>query len=79
MGTEARLRIMQLLMTAEPNGLVVGDIQSELDKGAPTALITARGLAFQIRVAFRSFCLSQPLQVRPRIGETAPPWRAASK
>jgi ArsR family transcriptional regulator len=31
MGTEARLRIMQLLMTAEPNGLIVGDIQSELD------------------------------------------------
>lgn len=31
MGTEARLRIMQLLMTAEPGGLVVGDIQSELD------------------------------------------------
>jgi ArsR family transcriptional regulator, arsenate/arsenite/antimonite-responsive transcriptional repressor len=31
MGTEARLRIMQLLMTAEPKGMVVGDIQSELD------------------------------------------------
>ena len=31
MGTEARLRIMQLLMTAEPRGLVVGEIQSELD------------------------------------------------
>ena len=31
MGTEARLRIMQLLMTAEPQGLIVGDIQSELD------------------------------------------------
>ena len=31
MGTEARLRIMQLLMRAEPKGLVVGDIQSELD------------------------------------------------
>jgi ArsR family transcriptional regulator len=31
MGTEARLRIMQLLMTAEPAGLVVGDIQSELE------------------------------------------------
>lgn len=31
MGTEARLRIMQLLLTAEPQGLVVGDIQSELD------------------------------------------------
>jgi len=31
MGTEARLRIMQLLMTAEPHGLIVADIQSELD------------------------------------------------
>jgi ArsR family transcriptional regulator, arsenate/arsenite/antimonite-responsive transcriptional repressor len=31
MGTEARLRIMQLLITAEPAGMVVGDIQSELD------------------------------------------------
>jgi ArsR family transcriptional regulator len=31
MGTEARLRIMQLLLSAHPNGLVVGDIQAELD------------------------------------------------
>jgi len=31
MGTEARLRIRQLLMTAEPHGLIVGDIQSELE------------------------------------------------
>ena len=31
MGAEARLRIMQLLMTAEPRGMVVGDIQSELE------------------------------------------------
>ena len=31
MGTEPRLRIMQLLISAEPHGLVVGDIQSELD------------------------------------------------
>ena len=30
-GTEARLHIMQLLMTAEPKGMVVGDIQSEID------------------------------------------------
>jgi ArsR family transcriptional regulator, arsenate/arsenite/antimonite-responsive transcriptional repressor len=30
MGTEARLRIMQLLLTAHPEGLVVGDIQEEL-------------------------------------------------
>jgi ArsR family transcriptional regulator len=31
MGTEARLRTMQLLITAEPDGMVVGDIQSEVD------------------------------------------------
>jgi len=31
MGTEPRLRIMQLLLSAYPDGLVVGDIQSELD------------------------------------------------
>jgi len=30
-GTEPRLRIMQLLLSAHPNGLVVGDIQSELE------------------------------------------------
>lgn len=31
MGTEARLRIMQLLLTAHPEGLVVGEIQEDLD------------------------------------------------
>ncbi len=31
MGTEPRLRIMQLLLTAHPEGLVVGDIQNELE------------------------------------------------
>jgi ArsR family transcriptional regulator len=30
-GTEPRLRIMQLLLSAHPEGLVVGDIQSELE------------------------------------------------
>jgi ArsR family transcriptional regulator len=30
-GTEPRLRIMQLLLTAHPQGLVVGDIQGELE------------------------------------------------
>ena len=30
MGTEPRLRIMQLLLSAHPDGLVVGDIQQEL-------------------------------------------------
>ena len=31
MGTEARLRIMQLLLTAHPEGMVVGEIQDELE------------------------------------------------
>lgn len=31
MGTEARLRIMQLLLTAHPDGLVVSEIQEELE------------------------------------------------
>lgn len=31
MGTEPRLRIMQVLLTAHPEGLVVGDIQEELE------------------------------------------------
>src|SRR5271155_3139791 len=31
MGTEPRLRIMQMLLSAHPEGLVVGDIQDELD------------------------------------------------
>jgi ArsR family transcriptional regulator, arsenate/arsenite/antimonite-responsive transcriptional repressor len=30
-GTEPRLRIMQLLLSAHPDGLVVGKIQEELD------------------------------------------------
>jgi ArsR family transcriptional regulator len=37
MGTEPRLRIMQLLLIAHPEGLVVGDIQTELDI-APSTL-----------------------------------------
>jgi ArsR family transcriptional regulator, arsenate/arsenite/antimonite-responsive transcriptional repressor len=31
MGTEPRLRIMQLLLSAHPEGMVVGDIGAELD------------------------------------------------
>ena len=30
MGTEARLRIMRLLLSAHPKGMIVGDIQAEL-------------------------------------------------
>jgi ArsR family transcriptional regulator, arsenate/arsenite/antimonite-responsive transcriptional repressor len=37
-GTEPRLRIMQLLLSAHPNGLVVGEIQSEL--GIPNSTLS---------------------------------------
>lgn len=36
MGTEPRLNIMRLLLWAHPEGLVVGDIQDELDIPAST-------------------------------------------
>ena len=36
MGTESRLRIMQLLLAAHPDGMVVGEIQSELGISAST-------------------------------------------
>jgi ArsR family transcriptional regulator, arsenate/arsenite/antimonite-responsive transcriptional repressor len=36
MGAEPRLRIMQLLLAAHPRGLVVGDIQDELEIPAST-------------------------------------------
>ena len=36
MGAEPRLRIMQLLLSAHPQGLVVGDIQQELEIPAST-------------------------------------------
>ncbi len=36
MGSEARLRIMRLLLAAHPDGMVVGDIGAELDVPAST-------------------------------------------
>src|SRR5881628_963876 len=35
-GTEPRLRIMQLLLSAHPDGMVVGEIQAELGISAST-------------------------------------------
>ena len=35
-GTEARLQILRLLLSAHPRGLVAGDIQAELDVPAST-------------------------------------------
>ncbi len=36
MGTETRLRIMRLLLSADPDGLVVGELQEELGVPAST-------------------------------------------
>ena len=36
MGTEARLRIMRVLLSAHPDGMVVGEIQAELGIPAST-------------------------------------------
>ena len=38
MGAEPRLRVMQLLLTAHPRGLIVGDIQNEL--GIPPSTLS---------------------------------------
>jgi DNA-binding transcriptional ArsR family regulator len=38
MGAEPRLRIMRLLLSAHPDGLVVGDIQAEL--GIPSSTLS---------------------------------------
>lgn len=38
MGTEPRLRIMQLLLSAHPDGLIVGEIQTEL--GIPSSTLS---------------------------------------
>src|SRR5688500_6700864 len=38
MGTEPRLRILRLLLAAHPEGMVVGDIQSEL--GIPNSTLS---------------------------------------
>lgn len=38
LGSEPRLRIMRLLLAAHPNGMVVGDLQSEL--GIPNSTLS---------------------------------------
>ncbi len=38
MGTKARLRIMRLLLSAHPKGMIVGDIQAEL--GIPNSTLS---------------------------------------
>ena len=38
MGSEARLRIMRLLLSAHPDGMVVGDIGAELERSGEHAV-----------------------------------------
>ena len=58
MGTEPRLRIMQLLLSAHPDGLVVGDIQSELDIPNSTLSyhLTSRIIGRQSSIPLHAYC-----------------------
>ena len=73
MGTEPRLRIMQLLLSAHPEGLVVNEIQSELDipnstlshhldKLKTEGLVNARRQSTFLRYTANTEALQQLLQ-----------------
>src|SRR5688500_7396099 len=53
MGTDPRLRIMRLLLSAHPTGMVVGDIGSELDIPSSTLSHHREQLQIQELVRFR--------------------------
>ena len=63
MGTEARLRIIRLLLSAHPAGMIVGDIQAEL--GIPASALSHH--LEKLRTKIWSGC-----GVRARISGTAP-------
>jgi DNA-binding transcriptional ArsR family regulator len=73
MGTEARLRIMQLLLSAHPEGMVAGDVQSELkipnstlshhlDKLKSEGLVTVRREGTFLRYTANTEALQELLQ-----------------
>ena len=73
MGTEARLRIMQLLLSAHPEGLCVGEIQDELeipnstlshhlDKLKNEGLVTVRRESTFLRYTASTEALQEVLQ-----------------
>ena len=69
MGTEPRLRIMQLLLSAHPDGLVVSDIQSELDIPNSTLSHHLEKLKNEELVNVRresTFCGTRPTRKRSR-------------
>jgi hypothetical protein len=62
MGTEPRLRIMQLLLSAHPEGLVVGDIQEELDKLKNEDLVHVQRESTFLRCTANTEALQEVLQ-----------------
>ena len=73
MGTEARLRIMQLLLSAHPEGMVVSEIQEELeipnstlshhlDKLRNEGLVQVRRESTFLRYTADTYALQQLLQ-----------------
>ena len=72
MGAEPRLRILRLLLSAHPDGMVVGEIQSELDIAPSTlshhleklkneGLITMRRESTFLRYTANTAVLEEPL------------------
>ena len=81
MGTEPRLRIMQLLLSAHPEGLVVGDIQGELeipnstlshhlDKLKNEGLVQVKRESTFLRYTANTEALQELLQLVGRVGCT---------
>ena len=73
MGTEPRLRIMQLLLSAHPAGLVVGEIQAEL--GIPNSTLSHHlnrliltGLVTQERQATTFICRANSRAIDSLLG-----------
>jgi ArsR family transcriptional regulator, arsenate/arsenite/antimonite-responsive transcriptional repressor len=62
MGTEPRLRIMQLLLSAHPEGLVVGDIQAELEKLKTEGLVEIQRQGTFLRYTANTGALQELLQ-----------------
>ena len=67
MGTEFRLRTMRLLLSAHPNGLVVGEIGDELRMAGSTCPLPRNRIAPQVDGKFMSAFVRAIKPCRPRL------------
>ncbi len=75
MGTEPRLRIMQLLLSAHPAGMVVGEIGSELD--IPSSTLSQHFFGADYFVAGTAFAEEKRQQLAQRFGVRGVPQEGA--